>query len=113
MLSTSANNDSNPTAVSGVLAVPAGAAPESGFPLVASAHGMVGAARSCAPPLALFEEDGGLSFWSTQIEPYTDAGYAMVIADYQGSGTAGSASNVVGKAEKESPLRRRRNLCQA
>jgi pimeloyl-ACP methyl ester carboxylesterase len=103
-LYSSTDNNGSPTAVSGVLAVPDGAAPEGGFPLVASAHGMVGAARGCAPSLALFEEDGGLSFWSTQIEPYTDAGYAVVMADYQGSGTAGAASNVVGKVEAQNVL---------
>jgi hypothetical protein len=56
ILYTSTDLQGNPIAVSGTLAIPGGDAPEGGFPLVASAHGMVGAARNCAPSLALFQE---------------------------------------------------------
>ncbi|MEZ4504465.1 MAG: alpha/beta fold hydrolase [Thermomicrobiales bacterium] len=75
-----------------------------GFPLVASAHGMVGAARNCAPSLALFQELEHQSFWSMQLEPYLSAGYAVVMPDYQGAGAAGPASNAVGIVEAHNVL---------
>ncbi len=104
MLYTSTDANDDPIAVSGVLAIPAGPAPRDGFPLVASAHGMVGAARGCAPSLALFEELDGQSFWSMQLAPYLDAGYAVVLPDYQGAGAAGPASNIAGTVEAHDVL---------
>lgn len=99
ILYTSTDLNGDPIAVSGALAIPGGAAPEGGFPLVASAHGMVGAARNCAPSLALFQELEKQSFWTMQLEPYSSAGYAVVMPDYQGAGAAGPASNAVGIVE--------------
>jgi len=104
LLYTSTDLDGNPIAVSGSLAIPAGDAPEGGFPLVASAHGMVGAARNCAPSLALFQELEHQSFWTMQLEPYLAAGYAVVMPDYQGAGAAGPASNAVGIVEAHDVL---------
>ena len=65
---------------------------------------MVGAARNCAPSLALFEELDWQSFWSMQLEPYLQAGYAVVLPDYQGAGAAGPASNIVGNVEAHNVL---------
>lgn len=104
ILYTSTDLNGDPIAVSGALAIPGGEAPEGGFPLVASAHGMVGAARNCAPSLALFQELEHQSFWSMQLEPYLNAGYAVVMPDYQGAGAAGPASNVVGVVEAHDVL---------
>ena len=104
ILYTSTDLNGAPIAVSGALAIPAGDPPDGGFPLVASAHGMVGAARNCAPSLALFQELDGQSFWSMQLEPYLNAGYAVVMPDYQGAGAAGPASNVVGIVEAHDVL---------
>ncbi len=104
LLYTSTDLMGNPIAVSGSLAIPAGDAPKGGFPLVASAHGMVGAARNCAPSLALFQELENQSFWTMQLEPYLTAGYAVVMPDYQGAGAAGPASNVVGIVEAHDVL---------
>lgn len=104
LLYTSTDLNGAPIAVSGSLAIPAGDPPEGGFPLVASAHGMVGAARNCAPSLALFQELEHQSFWSMQLEPYLTAGYAVVMPDYQGAGAAGPASNVVGIVEAHDVL---------
>jgi acetyl esterase/lipase len=104
ILYTSTDLNGNPIAVSGALALPGGDAPEGGFPLVASAHGMIGAARNCAPSLALFQELEHQSFWSMQLEPYLDAGYAVVMPDYQGAGTTGPASNAVGIVEAHDVL---------
>jgi acetyl esterase/lipase len=104
ILYTSTDLNGNPIAVSGALAIPGGDAPDGGFPLVASAHGMVGAARNCAPSLALFQELEHQSFWSMQLQPYLDAGYAVVMPDYQGAGAAGPASNAVGIVEAHDVL---------
>lgn len=104
LLYTSTDVNDKPIAVSGTLAIPAGAAPKDGFPLITSAHGMVGAARNCAPSLALFEELDGQSFWSMQLQPYLAAGYAVVMPDYQGAGAAGPASNIVGTVEAHDVL---------
>jgi pimeloyl-ACP methyl ester carboxylesterase len=52
----------------------------------------------------LFEELEGQSFWSMQLAPYLDAGYAVVMSDYQGAGAAGPASNVVGVVEAHDVL---------
>ncbi|MCA9859930.1 MAG: alpha/beta fold hydrolase [Thermomicrobiales bacterium] len=116
ILYTSTDVNGTPISVSGAIAIPAGSAPGGGFPLVASAHGMVGAARGCAPSLALFEELEGQSFWSMQLQPYLDAGYAVVMPDYQGAGAAGPASNVVGIVEAHNVLdavRAARNFTEA
>ena len=104
LLYTSTDLNGAPIAVSGTLAIPADNPPDGGFPLVASAHGMVGAARNCAPSLALFQELEHQSFWSMQLEPYLTAGYAVVMPDYQGAGAAGPASNVVGIVEAHDVL---------
>lgn len=104
ILYTSTDLHGNPIAVSGTLALPAGDPPDGGFPLVASAHGMVGAARNCAPSLALFQELEHQSFWSMQLEPYLTAGYAVVMPDYQGAGATGPASNIVGIVEAHDVL---------
>lgn len=104
ILYTSTDLNGDPIAVSGALAIPAGDAPAGGFPLVASAHGMVGAARNCAPSLALFQELEHQSFWSMQLEPYLSAGYAVVMPDYQGAGAEGPASNAVGIVEAQNVL---------
>lgn len=104
ILYTSTDLNGNPIAVSGALAIPGGEPPDGGFPLAASAHGMVGAARNCAPSLALFQELEKQSFWTMQLEPYLNAGYAVVMPDYQGAGAAGPASNVVGIVEAHNVL---------
>jgi acetyl esterase/lipase len=104
ILYTSTDLNGTPISVSGALAIPGGDAPNGGFPLVASAHGMVGAARNCAPSLALFQELEHQSFWSMQLQPYLDAGYAVVMPDYQGAGAAGPASNVGGAVEAHDVL---------
>ena len=49
VLYTSTAPDGSPIAVSGVVAAPAGAAPEAGWPVVAWAHGTTGVVPRCAP----------------------------------------------------------------
>lgn len=69
---------------SAAILIPAGKAPQKGWPVVIFAHGTSGVARQCAPsamtdvyygPLGLFE--------------FVKAGLAVVALDYHGLGTAG------------------------
>ena len=73
-----------PIAVSGTLFLPKGEAPDSGWPLIAWAHGTVGIADICAPsnrPRS-DRDQKYLNHWLSQ-------GYAVVASDYQGLGTPG------------------------
>jgi len=88
--------DGKPTAVSGLVLVPDGAAPNGGRPVVAYTHGTVGIESRCAPSLTspdqnpLFAEGGGALL---------DAGYVVAATDYQGLGTPGPHPYLVGPSE--------------
>jgi alpha-beta hydrolase superfamily lysophospholipase len=71
-------------AASGVVLIPAGAAPRGGWPVVAWAHGTSGVARQSAPSLmkSVYYGENGLM-------PMVAAGFAVVAADYAGLGTPG------------------------
>ena len=71
-------------AVSGALFIPKGAAPAGGWPLVAWAHGTVGAAAACAPSFR-----GRSPRDIKYLNAWLAAGFAIVAADYQGLGPAG------------------------
>ena len=71
-------------AVSGALFWPKGDPPAGGWPLVAWAHGTVGAAAKCAPSFA-----GRSDRDKKYLNSWLDAGFAVVATDYQGLGTAG------------------------
>jgi alpha-beta hydrolase superfamily lysophospholipase len=71
-------------ATSGVVLVPPGPVPGSGWPVIAWAHGTSGVARMCAPSLmkdVYYGEEG--------LFPMVRAGYAVVATDYHGLGTEG------------------------
>lgn len=74
-----------PTAVSGVLFLPEGTAPEGGWPLLAWTHGTVGIADICAPSWngRQQQDRDHLEFWLRN-------GFAVVASDYQGLGTPGT-----------------------
>lgn len=95
-------------AISGLLITPAGDPPPGGFPLVSAAHGTTGTVRACAPSLAPFEPNsqlpGGRSFYQFFYEPWVQAGYAVVGADYQGLGAPGSPAYLVGQSEGQNVL---------
>ncbi|WP_042937594.1 alpha/beta hydrolase family protein [Rhodococcus sp. AW25M09] len=76
--------DNSPTAVSGVAAVPPGAAPEGGWPIVVYGHGTTGVQADCGP--TLYPDLLGYQF---AIEDFTELGYVTVLPDYQGLGTGG------------------------
>ncbi len=73
-----------PIAVSGAVFVPAGEAPDGGWPLLAWAHGTTGVADRCAPSRSedMFGYDGYLG-------DLVADGFVVVATDYEGLGTAG------------------------
>jgi hypothetical protein len=71
-------------ATSGVVLIPAGKAPATGWPVIAWAHGTTGVARICAPTL-----DTNLSYGEEGLMPMVRAGFAVIATDYHGLGTPG------------------------
>lgn len=88
-----------PIAVSGVVVVPAGPAPEAGRPIVAWAHPTTGVVPRCAPSLAhfVFQQMQGL-------RDMVDRGYVVTATDYPGLGTAGPHPYLVGVSEARAVL---------
>jgi pimeloyl-ACP methyl ester carboxylesterase len=69
-------------AVSGVVLLPDGTPPASGWPVIAWAHDFTGSARECAPSLLRNLNEGPL------LSMYAGLGYAVVASDYAGLGTS-------------------------
>ncbi|MCK2027381.1 lipase family protein [Microbacterium sp. SSW1-47] len=86
-------------AVSGLVVVPEGPAPENGRTVVSWAHPTTGAATACAPSLALdpFELIAGMHELLAE-------GYAVVATDYPGLGVEGASSYLLGVPEAHSVL---------
>jgi acetyl esterase/lipase len=86
--------DGTPIAVSGIVIVPAGQAPASGWPIVAWAHPTTGVVPHCAPSLALFvfQQIAGSRH-------LLENGYAVAATDYPGLGTPGPHPYLVGESE--------------
>lgn len=76
--------DHKPQRSSGVLLTPFGAVPESGFPVIAWAHGSRGLADGCAPSVRPAVAD------LDQARAWLSRGYAVVTTDYAGLGTSGT-----------------------
>jgi pimeloyl-ACP methyl ester carboxylesterase len=83
-------------AVSGVVLVPDGPAPEGGWPVVSWGHGTTGVADACAPSLTdnLFYNE-----YAQEVSTLLRAGYAVAATDYPGLGTPGMHSYLVGEEE--------------
>jgi pimeloyl-ACP methyl ester carboxylesterase len=79
-------------ATSGVVLIPAGTPPSSGWPVIAWAHGTSGVARLCAPSAMkdVYYGDEGLM-------PMVAAGFAVVATDYHGLGSDGGPHQYVNK----------------
>jgi len=88
-----------PIAVSGVVVVPAGAAPPGGRPIVAWAHPTTGVASICAPSVAgyVFQRIIGL-------HDMVRDGYIVAATDYPGLGTAGPHPYLVAGSEARSVI---------
>src|ERR1700733_4867673 len=80
----SVSSSGTAVATSGVVLIPAGTAPEGGWPVIAWAHGTSGVARMCAPSLMKDMEYG-----EEGLMPMVAAGFAVVATDYAGLGTPG------------------------
>jgi alpha-beta hydrolase superfamily lysophospholipase len=104
--------DGSPTAVSGFVVAPKGAAPKGGRPVVAWAHGTEGIGRNCAPSLAPdpardlvdyftygspYQQDVGIPALTELVQ----AGYVVAATDYQGLGTPGTAQYAVSSAQAQ------------
>lgn len=113
VLYTSSNLEGEPTAVSGIIAVPDTAAPPGGRRVLTFTHGTVGVTPRCAPSLRPVEQtplgvEGGPAFIA--------AGYVIAATDYQGLGTGGTHPYLVGELEAMNALditRAARNLAEA
>lgn len=85
--------------VSGALHLPAGKTPAAGWPLVAWAHGTLGIADVCAPSwTGLRPRD------ASYINRWLQAGFAVVVTDYQGLGGPGPHPYLNWQAEGRSVL---------
>lgn len=71
-------------AVSGTVAIPRGAVPPQGWPLISWAHGTVGNAPQCAP-----SRSSQLSGEQLMLDGFVQRGYAVAETDYEGNGTPG------------------------
>jgi pimeloyl-ACP methyl ester carboxylesterase len=92
--STDGLDDKTHIAVSGALFWPKGDPPAGGFPLVAWAHGTVGAAPKCGPSFAGRSERD-----KKYLNSWLAAGFAVVATDYQGLGTAGGHPYLASRPE--------------
>ena len=88
-----------PIAVSGIIVVPPGPAPEGGRPIVAWAHPTTGIVPRCAPSLAIFhfQQMPGL-------RNMVERGYIVTATDYPGLGTVGPHPYLVGVSEGRAVL---------
>lgn len=80
-------------AVSGLIVVPTGAAPEGGRPVLTWAHGTTGIADECAP--SKDPSGAGLAL----VAPFLERGMAIVATDYEGLGTPGRHPYIAGESE--------------
>jgi acetyl esterase/lipase len=80
-------------AVSGMIAVPAGAAPADGRPVLSWAHGTTGIADECAPSKGAGA--GALALAA----PFLERDMVVVATDYEGLGTPGRHPYLVGQSE--------------
>ncbi len=116
----SAKNDGKDTAraVSGIVAIPKGTPPAGGWPIISWAHGTVGSADKCAPsmdsdaladindptnpPLTVHRKINRAPH--TMLNAFLDAGWAVVMTDYEGLGTAGWHPYLNGPSEARGVL---------
>jgi hypothetical protein len=85
--------DGAPSEVSGVVAVPPGAPPKGGWPIISFAHSIIGVMPECAPTLA-----DGLWGYSQAMATLVARGFVVTLSDYQGLGTTGAAHSLVDAA---------------
>ena len=81
----------NAIAVSGIIAIPKRAPPTGGYPVISWAHGTVGCADVCAPSRDTVAPDGPAHIFNAYVHillnEFLEAGWAVVMTDYEGLGT--------------------------
>jgi len=106
----SAKNDGRDSAraVSGIVAIPKGTPPAGGWPIISWAHGTVGSADKCAPSMDRPELETSPELIvhrkinrapHDMLNAFLDAGWAVVMTDYEGLGTAGPHPYLNGPSE--------------
>ncbi|MEV5603582.1 lipase family protein [Streptomyces sp. NPDC052299] len=88
-------------AVSGTVSIPHGRPPAGGWPVLSWLHGTTGVADACAPSrdTANGPAHDYLQAMQDTVAPWVARGYAVTRTDYQGLGTDGTHSYLVGEAE--------------
>jgi pimeloyl-ACP methyl ester carboxylesterase len=84
-------------AVSGMIVVPGGTPPRTGFPVVSWAHGTTGLAQQCAPSLEGFTS-------IPLLDSLLDRHVIVAATDYQGLGAPGVDPYLVGQSEAQNVL---------
>lgn len=97
--STDVRWNSGQVPVSGTLFMPAGKPPAGGWPLMTWAHGTLGIADACAPSWTGFRPRD-----ASYINRWLQAGFAVVVSDYQGLGGPGPHPYLNWNAEGRSVL---------
>ncbi len=87
--------DGTPIAVTGLAVVPSAPSDEGGRPILSFAHGSTGLADHCGLPSSQTLDD---------FQTYVEAGYIVVLTDYEGLGTPGRHPILVGESEARSVL---------
>jgi Secretory lipase len=85
--------EGEPILVTGTALVPPGEGPDGGRPVLTIAHGTSGIADECAPSKHPAATELSL------MGPFVDAGYLVVLSDYEGLGTPGRHPYLVGESE--------------
>lgn len=93
------NNDS--VAVSGMVFVPPGPAPEGGRKVIAWAHGTLGFGNSCTPSRSMNDTLRDMDNW---LDAAMQRGYVVAATDYVGIGTAGTPFYLIGQSEANDVL---------
>ncbi|MCB0973636.1 MAG: hypothetical protein KDB86_03640 [Actinobacteria bacterium] len=91
--------DDQPVMVGGMVAVPAGDAPDGGFQTISYAHGTVGIGDACAPSRTYSLQEAAGHEWAV-----SDSSVVVVDSDYEGLGTDGVHHYLVGVTEGRSVL---------
>ncbi|MDJ0362712.1 lipase family protein [Rhodococcus sp. H29-C3] len=87
--------------VSGSVSIPAGEAPEAGWPVISWAHGTTGVSDACAPSSGTVPGSDGeyLRYVNETLDQFLRAGYVVAQTDYVGLGTSGIHPYINGDSE--------------
>lgn len=90
-----------PIAVSGMVSVPRGNAPKTGWPVIAWAHGTTGSADICAPSRdsASSPAHAYITYTTGEFNAWLKEGFAIVRTDYEGLGGPGHHPYLIGHSE--------------